>query len=386
MRAQQVLGLADALRSFGIDANVDLYHGDEGVDWARFGPRLIDESDFTLVVLSSAWRAAWEGKSDPTRGAGAAGETNALLSMFQRNRDDFTRRVRLVLLPGSTDADVPTGLHNVTRYVLTSFDLASMSSLLRDLTGQPQFLKPPLGPVPKLPPEGTARKPPLEGSTDTVDFAPLTDAVELHWLGERSRNTVTSATLCVHINRVPGAPISSRLLADAADRLATFLRSSSSVAQQSALTTTDEANAVRVEVQQVRRGFREPETGSVAGVRLDRSGQLSVWFPLPADSMGAVLDRDHLAHSIALSIRIAADLWHGTPQLAFGFELASVTMITTGKLADLGHRSSASLSGAMRSDLRIAPDEVARSSDFVRDQAKISNTLAAVVLRSWGAN
>ena len=143
--------MSDLLRENGIDADVDLYHESEAVDWSRWGPQRAAECDFVLVVISQSWRLAWEGRGDPSTGAGAAAEADVLRSFYARNRAEFLRKVRLLLLPGIDSEDIPDGLHGVPRYPLTSIDHAGLTGLLRSLTDQPEFIKADLGPLPHLP-------------------------------------------------------------------------------------------------------------------------------------------------------------------------------------------------------------------------------------------
>ena len=154
-RKHAVYVLATALRYNGIDADVDLYHLSDNVDWTRWGPLRIDECDFVLVVVSESWRLAWEGRGDPSRGAGAAAEADSLRSIYAVNRDAFSAKVRLVLLPGTDEQDVPSGLHGVARFPLETIDDAALTDLLRNLTEQPEFVRGELGDLPELPPRSS---------------------------------------------------------------------------------------------------------------------------------------------------------------------------------------------------------------------------------------
>lgn len=100
-RETEVLRLAARLRANGIDVDVDLYHRTEAVSWTHWGPRMVTDSEFVIVVVSEAWRNAWERRGDPTQGSGAAAEANALQTLLASNQDAFLRKVRLVLLPGT---------------------------------------------------------------------------------------------------------------------------------------------------------------------------------------------------------------------------------------------------------------------------------------------
>ena len=151
-RKDAVYELATSLRRNGVDADVDLYHLSEPVDWTRWGPLRINDCDFVLVVVSESWRLAWEGRGDPSRGTGAAAETDSLLSIYAENRDAFRAKVRLVILPGVHKPEIPSGLHGVTRFQLQTIDDLGLSDLLRNLTEQPEFVRGELGELPSLPP------------------------------------------------------------------------------------------------------------------------------------------------------------------------------------------------------------------------------------------
>lgn len=150
-RKEAVLLVSNLLRANGIDADVDLYHQSEAVDWSRWGPKRVAECDFVLVVVSQGWRLAWEGRGDTTKGAGAAAEADGLRSDYARNRETFIRKVRLLLLPGADPEDIPDGMHGVPRYSLDSLTRAGLTELFRSLTDQPEITKPDLGPLPHLP-------------------------------------------------------------------------------------------------------------------------------------------------------------------------------------------------------------------------------------------
>jgi SOS response regulatory protein OraA/RecX len=188
-RRDAVFELATALRRNGVDVDVDLYHLSASVDWTRWGPGRIAECDFVLVVVSESWRLAWEGRGDPTKGAGAAAEADSLRSIYAVNRDAFRDKVRLVLLPGANSRDIPSGLHGVPRFEVGTIDDAGLSDLLRNLTEQPEFIKGKLGDLPELPPHSSASAearsaPVTAGPAATVetDAAPGPEAT----LGQRN--------------------------------------------------------------------------------------------------------------------------------------------------------------------------------------------------------
>jgi hypothetical protein len=152
---KEVAAFVAALREFGVDAKVDLHYlSQRGVDWTRFGPKAIVESQWVIVALSPAWRDRWEGVNAPTVGAGAAAEADVLRSVFAANQQEFRDKLVLVTLRSMADEPdlVPTGLHGVQRRTVLGFGLPEMADLIRLLTGQDAFPAAPLGDVPRLPP------------------------------------------------------------------------------------------------------------------------------------------------------------------------------------------------------------------------------------------
>lgn len=157
-RLDQIHRLVYALRTVGaIDADADIFHPNE--DWTRWGPAQVAASDFVLVIPSPAWRDAWIGNGDPERNRGVRAEADAVRSIEQAGRAEFQKRVRLIMLPGSSDADIPVGMHGIARHYVSGFEQVDLEELLRDLTDQPKFVKPPLGEVPVFPPAMTTHTP-----------------------------------------------------------------------------------------------------------------------------------------------------------------------------------------------------------------------------------
>jgi hypothetical protein len=147
--AETVAQFAGALTLHGVDTDVDLYHLTEpGTDWTRYGPQAIENADFILVAVSQAWIRRFDGTEDPTVGAGASQEANALQGIFQRDRDEFRRRVILVYLPGADTDDVPLTLHNVLRFTLPALARPHLDDLLRALYRRPKYVRPALGEAP----------------------------------------------------------------------------------------------------------------------------------------------------------------------------------------------------------------------------------------------
>jgi hypothetical protein len=149
---EEVYSFALLLRGYGIDVDIDLFHQSEpGIDWTRFGPLRIRDTDWVIVVLSIAWRDRWEGRNAPTVGAGAVAEADVLRSIFGDDQGEFRRKVVLVTLPSRQSEDlVPDGLDGVHRFTLRDLSPEEVMPLIRLLAGKPAFPAGPLGSLPEL--------------------------------------------------------------------------------------------------------------------------------------------------------------------------------------------------------------------------------------------
>jgi hypothetical protein len=149
-----VYAFVQGLYANGIEAEIDLFHlSDPLVNWADYGPRAIESCDHVLIAVSAAYKRRWDGTEDPTKGAGAASEANTLKSIFGDDRDEFQRKVKVVVLPGVTEDDIPLPIKAaIQRFHVDPRSTGSFEGLVRMLTGQPAFDRPALSTIPELPP------------------------------------------------------------------------------------------------------------------------------------------------------------------------------------------------------------------------------------------
>jgi SEFIR domain len=143
------------LRQLGIAADVDLFElHNPNVNWATYGPGAIQENEFVILAVSQAYKERWEGTNAPSTGAGAAREANVLKGLFNEDQHAFYRKVKIVILPGAAEADIPAELNAAPQHFqIDSISDAVLEDLLRTLTGQPAFPRPAVGEVPVLPPK-----------------------------------------------------------------------------------------------------------------------------------------------------------------------------------------------------------------------------------------
>lgn len=408
-RQDHVLGLAQALRSNGIDVELDLYHQQEAVDWTRWGPRMIADVDFVLVVVSDGWREAWEGRGDPTRGAGAYAEASALRTLEAKNREDFLRKVRLVLLPDTTSGSIPDGLHGVPRHPLKEISDEGIRGLLRDLTGQAEHPKPPLGTVPILPPSvapaplqsaaSIAASPPAAaapaaGTTtaapdpaaqpSALAHGPLPGPVGLAWRSTWDRSTSTEASITVHVVPVPAQMLPARALASVSATLPERLRRAQALDPTSGVDIQDDPDGVTLLFPPDARYLKGVRTGSPRGVRVNRSGQVSAWHTLPADNLGSIVDTAHMRTILTTCLRlIGITGMLPTDHVAIGAEMGPMIMVSRASVEELGQRSNATIAMSGPDQVQVDPDETVEVAALAGGAAEAANDLAAILARNW---
>jgi tetratricopeptide (TPR) repeat protein len=154
----RVLDLARALRANGIDVEVDQFHLDELLDWPRWCRAHIsrEKSDFVLCICTAEFQRRIDGEVPPKRGKGLYWEGSLLDDEIYDEKGN--RRVVPILLDDEPEASIPGFLRGWTFCRLRAFTLGDpgFKHVLRIVTGQARVEKPPLGPVPNLPPEPLA--------------------------------------------------------------------------------------------------------------------------------------------------------------------------------------------------------------------------------------
>jgi hypothetical protein len=197
-----------------------------------------------------------------------------------------------------------------------------------------------------------------------LSYIPLPSPVTVEWRRDwasMAAGTGLTACLEIHIVPVPSEPLSAREMNDQTARLFSSLRASGAVSAETGLESAREpTGAATIRVPARQRRYDEIDPGTLQGIRLAPSGQLSLWYTLPRDKMAlAVLDPDDLTARIAEALRLAGRLGvvhSGHIAVAVGVDPASLT--TVGKVAQLGTRTSATFAGSGRLErVLVEPDE-----------------------------
>lgn len=187
---QSVMEFTTALRSMGIDADIDLFHAHEdGSDWTRFGQNAVRDADYVLVAITEGWAERWSGTNGPQVGAGAAVEADTLKGLFINNQVELQKKLKLVVLGEQSPRCIPEDMARFTYFKIEVDNLDSFEDLLRTLTGQPYYEKPDLGEVPILPPairQGFKRRTARTANADDLaDYDAVREEIstlELHQL------------------------------------------------------------------------------------------------------------------------------------------------------------------------------------------------------------
>ncbi len=149
----RVLTFATALRSHGIDVELDQFHADEIVDWPRWCNEQTsrDRSDFVLCICTAEYCRRIEGKVPPEKGKGVHWEGSLLDDEIYDAKGN--RRLIPVLFDSEPEVSIPRFLRGWTFCHMGDFTLADSGyeQVVRILTGQARIVKTPLGTVPDLP-------------------------------------------------------------------------------------------------------------------------------------------------------------------------------------------------------------------------------------------
>ncbi|WP_458112125.1 DUF4062 domain-containing protein [Arthrobacter sp. R1-13] len=226
----------------------------------------------------------------------------------------------------------------------------------------------------------------LEAAPQSLDFQPLTEPVDIRWLGDETlRNQFSSSErslLEIHMVPIHGKPVSSRLLEQVGTGLPRHIRSAGLVTAAQGLDVDhlEDSVVVRSSEPPRRGGFHETHDGSLAAVIVRKSGGIIVSFRLPGDRMGSILEANDLSKSIEGALRLAGQTdVTGADRFAIGVGISSTSMVGVGELGR-GPRNSVSMRLGS-TPLHLEPDETVSRAALDRGAGEVASTHARSLIR-----
>ena len=181
---QSVLRLADQLRDWGIDAEIDQYEP-APPSWPRWMEDQITAATFVILVCTHQYAERVSRKVPPGTGLGGCWEAELIYQLLYEN-NSINEKYLPVFLDTKDATHVPTPLRSSTRYDLSGARFGSgFLELYRRITNQPNIERPTIGQLKSLPsrrkqaaepigrPESSANRPASLNSVATAEIVTL---------------------------------------------------------------------------------------------------------------------------------------------------------------------------------------------------------------------
>jgi hypothetical protein len=151
---QSVLAFAEFLCLCGIDVHLDRWDLDRRRDWYQWASGQVHGADYVIVVASPMCRRVGDGDIENTRHRGLQSEMALLRELLHSDRARWTAKLLPVVLPGGAVSDIPRFLQPQTadHFLVDSLTVHGAEDLIRTITGQPPYRRPPVGKPTVLPP------------------------------------------------------------------------------------------------------------------------------------------------------------------------------------------------------------------------------------------
>jgi tetratricopeptide (TPR) repeat protein len=144
----QVLALANRLRTEGIDCNIDQYEQSPANGWHRWMIDEIEGADFVLMIFTTKYTRHFWSKEEDAMAMGVAWEGAIITQDLYAQQGKNLKYIPILFSSENTDA-IPKILRSTSRYDLRNSN--EYERLYRRLTNQPENTKPELGILQKLP-------------------------------------------------------------------------------------------------------------------------------------------------------------------------------------------------------------------------------------------
>lgn len=146
---QRVKQLVDDLRGYGFEATMDLYEPNPPKGLAAWMVESIRGADFVLAVITETYRKRCEGEEEEGKGNGVKWETGLMIRKIYQ--DGFVNEKFIPVILNKDDAkSMPTVFIGNVYYNIS--DPKGLLALVRLISDQPEYVPPPIGRTPILPP------------------------------------------------------------------------------------------------------------------------------------------------------------------------------------------------------------------------------------------
>lgn len=151
-----VLKLAKLTHNAGINVRLDQWQLAERKEWDRWVREQINNSDFTLVIASPAYRKVSDAKVTADANRGLQAEEATLREHLYSDRAKWFKKILPVVLPGRSTSEIPLFLqpNSGDHYKIETLDQEGVKSLLRALKGIEKRQPPPTAAIPSPPHPG----------------------------------------------------------------------------------------------------------------------------------------------------------------------------------------------------------------------------------------
>jgi len=143
---QRVLELANQLRADGVDCWIDRFDPAPADGWPRWMQQQLEQASFVMLVCTETYRRRFDGQEETGKGLGVNWEGNLISNALYHQRKGTT--FLPILFEGDSDDVVPGPLKQFTHFTLPR----QYEELYRLVTGQPEAIPAPVGPVKPMPP------------------------------------------------------------------------------------------------------------------------------------------------------------------------------------------------------------------------------------------
>ena len=228
----------------------------------------------------------------------------------------------------------------------------------------------------------------LESAPQPLEFEPLMTPANVQWIGDENEGRRFQSSqgplLEVHIVPVGARSLSGRLLEQLEAGLPAQVRTAGLVSPAEALQAVHGVDQVELHVPDpaIRRGLNEIVSGSLAGIRVLKGGQIAITFRLPGDGMGSILDIHEVSARIAAALRLAGNIdLTAADHIAIGVGLTSQSLVAVGN-ASRGPRNQVSMSTSSGA-LHVNPDELVSRVALDRGADEVASLLARSLIRAF---